>query len=85
MSAVVSTSDFEEVLERLSGDWMFIESFLNDPVKALSGYNLSEKERNCLVARDPEGLVALGVDEENVEIVLSGAHSQGCPYQPTVT
>ena len=41
-------SDFEAVLERLLGDPGFQSALASDPSRALSGYTLSDEERELL-------------------------------------
>jgi len=69
----------EELVIKLSTDWLFVERFLNDSKKALEEFDLEETEKECLLSRNVEQLMGLGYSQEEAEIVLSGAHTQTCP------
>lgn len=68
-----------QILDRLNGDWNFISNFLDDPETAIAGYRLEEEEKKAMLARDPQSLMALGIEQETAVAALSGAHSQTCP------
>jgi hypothetical protein len=72
----------KQVLHRLNADWNFIGDFLNDSESALAGFNLSAAEKQALLARDPEALMAMGFGQKTVVAALSGAHSKTCPTTP---
>lgn len=73
------TAEMDTITERLTSDWNFIEEFLNNPEEALKNFDITDEERRCLSARNPEALIGLGMDKELVEVVLSGRHSPTCP------
>jgi len=49
-------------INKLQGDWDFIERFLNDAKSLVDEFNLKESEKEVLLARDPQQLIKLGVD-----------------------
>lgn len=74
----MASSKINAVVKRLENDWDYIAEFLNDPNKALKGYNLSKKERKLLTTKDVNGLIYLGISEDKAIVAASGAHSQTC-------
>jgi len=72
------TSAMGQVLKKMEGDWEFIEDYFNDPEAALAGLELDPAEREALIARDLRQLRLLGIGEDGVEAILSGAHSPTC-------
>jgi hypothetical protein len=66
------------VVERLKNDLMFAADYLNDPRKALQGYDLAPAEYQALVARSVEDLQKLSVSKEDAFAALSGTHSRQC-------
>ena len=73
------SSDMKQVVTLLENDWDFIQSFLNNPLKALKKFKLSNEERNTLSTRNLSGLMSLGLNEAEAVRTSSGAHSQTCP------
>jgi hypothetical protein len=73
------SSAFQKVIHRLGQDLSFASQFLNSPVLALEGYNLEPKEYNMLASRDLKGLQTLGLSDDQLSTVGSGAHSAQCP------
>ena len=82
---VVQVEAVDRVLDRLSGDWNFIEAFLNDPHTALGSYELPRDAYRAMVTRDVDGLLQLGIDGTSAIVALSGAHSQTCSGPRTRT
>jgi hypothetical protein len=70
---------FQKVIDRLGKDLTFAGQFLNSPALALEGYNLEPTEFKMLVSRDLNSLQKLGLSEEQISAVGSGAHSKQCP------
>lgn len=66
-------SDFEAVLERLLGDPGFQSALAEDPGRALTGYSLSDEERELLHAQ----LVPGGGEERTVEIRTTKSSMMG--------
>ena len=68
----------KKVLRRLDSDWCFIGEFLNNPKSTLQSFHLTAGERQALTARNPNALMALGLEQSVVNAALSGAHSMTC-------
>jgi hypothetical protein len=66
-------SDFEAVLERLLGDPGFQSALASDPGRALSGYTLSDEERELLHAQVSSG----AGEERTVEIRTTKSSMMG--------
>lgn len=69
----------EKVITRLGNDLSFASAFLNAPKVALEGYHLEPTEYKMLASRDLKGLQTLGLSDDQLSTVGSGAHSAQCP------
>ncbi len=75
--------NFDQVVERLRNDWSFVSSFMDDPVQALGGANLSADERQALTSRNVRSLISLGVRADQAVGAFSGCHRAGSVVPPT--
>lgn len=66
------------VVDKLQGDWNFIQSFLENPKLALEGFNLSQNEFDALTTRNTNSLNSLGYNTKAIKGAMSGAHSSTC-------
>ncbi|WP_225745021.1 arginine deiminase [Marinilactibacillus sp. Marseille-P9653] len=78
------SKDFNTVVNHLQGNISDISSYLSNPEKFLSKYDLSAAERNALLSKDIDALTTLGVEDELVAGVMSSPwmHSQRCTIRP---
>ncbi|RYE15811.1 MAG: arginine deiminase [Rickettsiales bacterium] len=68
----------KQVVNKLQGDWNFVQSFLDNPKTALSGFNLSRNEFDALTTRDTSTLNSLGYNTKAIKGAMSGGHSSTC-------
>lgn len=76
--------NLQELINSLQGDISTISEYLADPETFLSKYNLDESEKQALINKDVDALVALGLEQELATNAMSSpwAHSMRCTIRP---
>lgn len=69
--------DMGKIMEKLESDWDFIGNFLDNPETTIANYDLTDAEKEALTTRDLNGLMKLGISEEEVSVAMSGTHRGG--------
>ena len=69
---------FKQLVESLQGDFSLIVSFLENPMKVISRYDLSADEQSAMLSRDFDSLAALCGSQQMAAGVLSGGHTPMC-------
>ncbi len=61
-----TTRDINDLLDDLFKDTELQVRFGQDPAAVMQGYDLSDDQRNALLAGDSDALLALGLDQRHV-------------------
>lgn len=78
----VMSADFKRLIYDLQWNFTLIAEYLSNPESTLLNYNLTKREKEALLTRDPDTLAELCGSQQLAAGALSGAHTPSC-HGPT--